>query len=257
MSTRTDYADGEPCWADVTTPDMAASKKFYGSLFGWTFEDSGPEFAGYNLARKGEHTVAGLTPPPPDTPAPPMWNLYLASSNVDETAALAEAAGAKMLMAPMDIPGQGRMLYAFDPTGAAFGVWQAGGHTGAQLFDEPGTLCWAEVNTRDPEAADAFYRALFPYEQEQVGDGAEFDYTMWKVNGVPVCGRMRLPAEFPSDIPPHWMVYFAVDNTDETVAMASTLGGSLRMGPQDSPYGRWAVVSDPHGATFAVIARQD
>ena len=65
--------------------------------------------------------------------------------------------------------------------------------------------------------------------------------------------RGRLPDE----IPAHWMVYFAVADCDATVEKAKELGGQLTFGPMDLPVGRFAVLSDPHGAHFAVIALSD
>ena len=59
MAHRTRYADGEPCWADVTTPDLDAAQRFYGAVFGWQFQGSGPEFGNYTMALKGGRTVAG------------------------------------------------------------------------------------------------------------------------------------------------------------------------------------------------------
>jgi predicted enzyme related to lactoylglutathione lyase len=252
MPERTEYPDGEPCWADVVTPDLDAGCRFYEAVFGWTFTGSGPEFGNYTMCHKDGKLVAGITPPPPgdDGSMPPMWNLYLASANVDETAGRIEQGGGKILMAPMDVPGSGRMAYALDPTGAAIGVWQSAGMFGAQLTAEPGTPCWAELSTRDGVAADAFYRGLFGYEQVQVGDGENFDYSMWKVGEREVAGRQKATDE---STPSHWAVYFAVDDADAAAQRATDNGGRLTYGPDDSPYGRIVGIADPQGAQFYVI----
>jgi hypothetical protein len=63
-----------------------------------------------------------------------------------------------------------------------------------------------------------------------------------------------LDEQMPAELPPHWLVYFAVDDCDAAVAHVSELGGSVKMQPMDVPPGRFAVVSDPHGALFAVMA---
>jgi predicted enzyme related to lactoylglutathione lyase len=60
--------------------------------------------------------------------------------------------------------------------------------------------------------------------------------------------------EMPDEIPAHWLVYFAVEDTDATVAKAEETGGTLRFGPIDIPIGRFAVMTDPNGSAFAVIA---
>ena len=255
MAERSGYADGEPCWADVTTPDLEAGKRFYGAVFGWEFQDTGPDFGHYTMALKDGKEVAAVTPPAPgtDSGVPPAWSTYLASSDAGATAARVEANGGKIIMGPMEIPGSGHMLVGFDPSGAPFGVWQPGGHMGSKLFGEPGALSWAEINTRDGAAADGFYQALFGYQQQQIGDGDTFDYTLWTVDGRQVCGRQKMGADFPAAVPPHWMPYFGVDDADAAIQRITDAGGQVRMGPFDSPYGRVAVIADPHGAVFSII----
>jgi uncharacterized protein len=253
MAERTDYSDGEPCWADVTTPDLDAGTAFYGALFGWDFFDTGPDFGNYTMALKNGKPVAALTPPMQGSGgAPPAWSLYLASSDVAALAAKVEQGGGKILVAPMEIPGSGHMLYAFDPTGAAFGAWQPGEHRGSGYWAEPGALTWTELNTNDGVAADAFYRGLFGYRQQQVGDGVGFDYTIWNLDERTVCGRQQMTGEW-AGIPPHWMVYFGVDDADAAAQRVTDGGGQVRNGPFDSPFGRIVVFTDPAGATASLI----
>jgi predicted enzyme related to lactoylglutathione lyase len=59
---------------------------------------------------------------------------------------------------------------------------------------------------------------------------------------------------FPAEVPPNWLVYFAVADCDAAVARVAELGGSVHVPPTDIPPGRFSVLSDPHGAMFAVIA---
>jgi predicted enzyme related to lactoylglutathione lyase len=278
MPARTSYLDGEPCWADVQTPDPQTTQHFYGALFGWTFRSSGPEFGDYVMCSKDDRLVAGITPPPPGAPANlstrsnlptpsnlstqshlstpshlSTWSVYLATSDIEQTARRVEQAGGKLLTPPMEVPAQGRMLVAMDPTGAAFGAWQAAGHAGAAVEGEPGAASWTELKTRDGAAADAFYRALFPYAQQQIGDGERFDYSVWSIDGEQVSGRHRLGDDIPADVPPHWMVYFAVDDADVAAQTILAAGGELLQGPHDSPYGRLVVAADPLGALFSVV----
>jgi len=253
MVERTTYLNGEPCWADVVAGDVDAAKEFYGALFGWTYAEAGPEFGNYVMAQRHGYPVAGISPPPPGSEqVPSAWTLYLAAHDLDGTASRVHRYGGKIIMGPMEIVDNGRMLFAVDPTGAAFGVWEAGRHTGSQLYGEPGALCWAEVNTRDAEAADTFYRALFDYDQRQLGDGNQFDYTVWSLGGDNRCGRLLMTESW-EGIPPNWMVYFAVDDTDEAADRARLAGGQLQQPPFDSAQGRIAVMADPNGAVFSII----
>lgn len=257
MVERTGYIDGEPCWADVVAPDVAAAKNFYAGLFGWTFLDTGADFGHYVMCLKGGKIVAGISPPMPGSEQlPAAWSLYLMSHDLDGTAGRIEEGGGKVLVAPMDIPYNGRMLFATDPSGAAFGAWEPAQHTGAQLFDEHGALCWAEVNSREPGPTDAFYRSLFGYRQTRLESGDDqFDYAAWSLGDAdPVAGRLTMTDAW-DGIPPHWMVYFATDDTDAACERVRAGGGQVQHGPFDSPQGRIAVIVDPNGAVFTVISR--
>jgi len=256
MVERSGYVDGEPCWADLVAPDLAAAERFYSTLFGWTFLDTGADFGHYVMCLKDGKVVAGMSPPMPGAEqTPAAWSLYLMSHDLEDTARRVDAGGGKVIVAPMDIPNNGRMLFALDPSGAAFGAWEPGQHTGSQLFDEDGALCWAEVNTRDPDAVDAFYQGLFGYRQTRVEADEQFDYTAWSLgNADPVAGRLTMTEAW-EGIPPHWMVYFAAADTDRAAERVQAAGGQVQHGPFDSPHGRIAVVVDPNGAVFTMISR--
>jgi hypothetical protein len=255
MSERSSYVAGTPSWVDETVPDLEAAKAFYSGLFGWECETGPEEFGFYTLCRKGGRNVAGLMPEMPDSSAPPMWNTYLATDDADATAAAAKAGGATVVAEPMDVGEQGRMFFALDPTGAGIGFWQARQHTGAQRVNEPGALSWNELLTRDTAAAETFYRSLFPYEFEPMGDGeGGFDYSVLKLGDSMVGGRMPMPEMVPAEVPSYWLPYFGVEDTDASLAWAVEHGASVQRPAADSPYGRMAVLSDPFGASFAIIS---
>ena len=125
MVERSGYVDGEPCWADLVAPDLAAAQRFYSTLFGWTFLDTGPDFGHYVMCLKDGKAVAGMSPPMPGAEqTPAAWSLYLMSHDLEDTARRVDTGGGKVIVAPMDIPSNGRMLFALDPSGAAFGAWE-------------------------------------------------------------------------------------------------------------------------------------
>ncbi len=156
----TQYDNGVPNWVDLGSPDVAASKQFYSQLFGWEPVDGGPDSGGYLIFHKDGAAVAGAGPLQ-GPGQPPSWSVYIATDDADATAAKVEAAGGKVLMAPMDVMDQGRMAVFMDPAGAAFGVWQKITFPGAQLQQEPGAISWVELATRDSERATQFYTAVF------------------------------------------------------------------------------------------------
>jgi uncharacterized protein len=247
------YATGTPCWVDVTSTDLDRSVEFYTRLFGWEAQrDPRPEAGGYTMFTLRGKNVAAASPVWQEG-MPSVWTTYLASDDVDATAAKAREAGGNVLMEPFDVLDAGRMTVIQDPTGAIFGVWQAGQHHGAQLANEPGSLNWNELNTRDTEATSRFYEAVFGVEIDmQELEGAA--YGVVKVGGRSVAGIRRLdaPAE---QVPPHWQTVFAVADCDAALTDVQELGGRKLTEPLEVPsIGRFALVQDPVGASFQVIA---
>jgi len=247
---RSNYQSGVPCWVDLMTTDLPTAQRFYAEVFGWEVEDMGEEFGHYGMATLRGKRVAGIGPVPPGQ-SMSSWNTYLATNNLDATAAKAKDASGTIVVAPMDIGDAGRMAMLQDPAGALVGFWQPGTNTGAQLVNEPGALCWNEVHVRDGDAADSFYGAVFGYETEQLE--GDLDYKMYKVDGNAICGRLAMSGEAAEEMPSMWLCYFAVESTDAALDQIRASGGSVMFGPEDTPYGRMAQCADPAGAGFAVI----
>jgi uncharacterized protein len=249
------FSEGVPCWADVALPDLTAGRRFYGELFGWTFQDQGEVFGHYTMAqRDGKNTAALMPKMEPSMPT--AWSVYMASEDAAKAAARIRQAGGQVAFGPDAVGDSGVMLGAIDPGGAFFGVWQAGSHPGFGVVNEPGAFCWAENHTRDAEAVDSFYETVFGYDAQQIGDGTGFDYKVWTLPGDPeaqVAGRMRRGDDLPADVPSAFQVYFVVADCDDAAATVRRLGGQVVMAPEDSPFGRMAIVADDQGAHFAVI----
>lgn len=254
MTTRDEpWPQGTPCWVDGMVPDAKAGKEFYSELFGWEMAETGEEYGGYLMANLSGRPVAGLGPTPPDSPVPPVWTTYIAVDDVDAITSKITDHGGQLMMGPMDVMSEGRMAVVADPTGAVFGLWQADNHKGAGIVNEPGALTWNECMTRDYDRARQFYADVFGYDLEEIGDDT-FKYTVLNLHGNTVGGVGEMPSELPAEVPPHWMSYFAVSDTDQTLEHASKLGATVRMPAQDTPYGRMAVVEGAQGEMFAVIS---
>jgi hypothetical protein len=113
-----------------------------------------------------------------------------------------------------------------------------------------GQFVWYELTTPDIDAAKRFYPRFTGWETQAF----DKDYTMWTTGGIPHAGLFRLGDEMRQQgIPPNWMAYIEASDVDETVAKATSLGGTVVHGPGDIPgTGRFAVLQDPQGATFGV-----
>lgn len=256
MSERSGYSPGTPCWIDLGTPDQDAATKFYGALFGWSVEEdeNAEQTGGYRTAQLRGKPVGGVMRLMQEG-QPPAWLTYVAVEDADATTAKAREAGGAVHVEPMSVLDYGRMAVIADPTGAAFGIWQAGKHTGAEVVNEPGAFSWTEINTRDPEAARSFYSEVFGWSLEDKEFEGVGTYTTIEVDGQAVGGLVDITDRVPAEVPAHWLVYFGIEDVDETAAKAGGLGGEVAVGPMDIPgVGRFAVLRDPFGAVFAVIA---
>lgn len=256
MSRRDGYEPGTPCWVDLMSPDVDASISFYTALFGWDAEDQYDDEGNriYTNLMRGGDLVAGLGGQTPEMQgAPPMWNTYVATTDVDATSARVEAAGGTVMMPGMDVMDQGRMAIYSDPTGAVVSVWQAGVHKGADVCNEPGAWSWNELMTRDIDTATAFYADVFDWSYEPMDMPMG---TYYVVKGGDEGGRgglMAMPPGMPDAVPNHWTVYFMVDDADATIARARELGGQVVQGPDDAPVGRLATLHDPMGGSFMIL----
>ncbi|MEI2715253.1 MAG: VOC family protein [Nocardioides sp.] len=247
------YKQGVPNWIEHSSADPAASKEFYGRLFGWEYDDQPmgetPAEGVYSLAGIDGDTVAGLGPVMGD--APPSWGVYLAADDVDAAVERATQAGAVVLAGPFDVFDAGRMAWVADPQGAVVGLWQARNHIGSQRANEPGTNIWNELVTTDIEAATQFYQATVGLDADTQDWPGMGSYTTWQVDGESVGGACP---PFVEGMPPHWNVYFNVEDADATSAQAQGLGAQVVQAPFDVPgVGRMAVLQDPQGAYFNLM----
>jgi uncharacterized protein len=304
MPERDGYSPGVPCWVDASEPDPEAAVDFYGGLFGWEFEEAMPPGSeGKYLIARGEAAsssifdlsgelrsgdVAAIRSILEGAPPAAMWNTYFWVDSADDAAAKVRDAGGAVVVEPFDFLDACRTAGFTDPEGAAFSVWEAKEHKGAELVNDPGAVVFNNLNTRDVEAARSFYGSLFGWQTAGIGGGAEG----WTLPGYgdwlerehhPGLRRQMAEAGAPegfedvvgsiipipvnqADTPAHWSVTFASADADATAAKATELGGKVIVAPFDAPWStptytiRMTVIADPQGATFSAsmfIANND
>jgi predicted enzyme related to lactoylglutathione lyase len=272
MAERDGYIPGVPCWVDTNQPDPEAAVAFYGGLFGWEFEDVMPADAPghYFIGRIRGGDVAAVSSVPEGAPPSATWNTYVWVDDADATTAAARAAGGTAVSEPFDVMDAGRMAVLLDPEGAAFCVWQAKNHRGAQVVNEHGALNFNGLATRDRAAAEAFYGAIFGWKTLDIPSGITWTLSAYGDHleeatpglreqmaqmGAPdgfidvVAALEPIPAG-DTDTAAHWSVTFGVDDADAIAAKAVELGGKVVSEPADGPWVRSAVLQDPQGATF-------
>lgn len=250
MPVQTDpWPAGSPSWVDLAVPDIAAARQFYGAVLGWEFADSGPEYGGYVTCSRNGATTAGLSPL--FAPGMPVaWTLYIASDDAAATAAAVADAGGTVAFGPIDVMGQGTMAVAADPTGAAFGIWQAGTNPGYRLHSEPGGLVWEHAVVPDSSVAREFYTRVFDWSYGELGN----DQYTFAVGDRPLGGLGGTGNSSGETTHTGWALWFGVADCDEAARVAAHHGGKVVGVPEDTPFGRQARLMDPAGAEFFVMA---
>lgn len=273
MSERSEYPPGVPCWVDSSQPDPGAVLAFYAGLFGWELENAMPAGSGgeYHMGRIRGGDVAAIGSVPDGAPPGAMWNSYVAVASADESVDQVGAAGGSVLQAPFDVMDAGRMAVVADTEGAVLCVWEAKENIGATVVNEAGALVFNGLASRDLDAAQAFYGAVFGWKLLSIPAGR-----MWMLPGygdhleqltpgmregmaqmgapdgfIDVVAQVA-PIAAGDSTPPHWSVTFATDDVQATVTRVRELGGEVLEPPADAPWVRNATVRDPGGAVFVV-----
>jgi uncharacterized protein len=243
------FAEGVPCWLEAQLSDVEAGKRFYGELFGWTFEAA---HATSTWAYSEGLAVAALVPKR-DGRMPTVWTVHFATHDAEGMVRRIREAGGQVITTPVPVGTYGTMALAADPEGAVFGLWEGAEHAGFERRYEPGTFCRAELYSRDPEAVAPFYEdvPLGGLGEEGAGTpGAAADDA-----GTEDFGRSAVRDVFAAEMPPHFLAHFAVEDCETVLGTVIGLGGRIQVAPFDTSYGVVAVVTDNQGASFAVLQR--
>ena len=242
----------KPVWVDLSSKDPAAAQQFYGQLFGWQVEvNPDPQYGGYGIARVNGGDAAGIggTQSPEQ---PTAWALYIGTDDIDRLAERVQSAGGTVVAPPFAVGDQGRMAVFQDPSGAFISAWEATRMGGFQTHG-PNAYGWAELNARGVDRVLPFYENVFGWTSRRSEIAGGPDYVEFQLDGESVAGAWEMNANVPAEVPSYWIVYFAVDDVDTAHRKALDLGGREMVAPQDFPGGRFALVTDPQGASFGLL----
>lgn len=290
------YAEGAPCWIDAQLPDVEAGKRFYGGLFGWTFEPFVP-FAptdltvptdltdltdrseGLQEAVEGPYAdalraclygepVAALVPKR-DGRMPTVWTVYFATPDARDMADRIRKGGGQIVTAPVRVGQYGIGALVADPEGAVFGLWQAGTHPGfgrrRGTRGAGGTGGTGGAGGADGAGGTGGGVGTFGWVELYARDTATaeafypglFHDALFGPGATREFGRAHISDVFPAEMPPHFLVHFGVRDCEALLGTVARLGGRVRVPPFETSYGRVAVVSDNQGASFALFERRD
>jgi predicted enzyme related to lactoylglutathione lyase len=238
---------------------MSEAREFYRRLFRWQSVDidtqGGPPYAHFTLEDK---TVAGLGQMKPemlDRRLPAMWNSYINVDDIEATCAQVTQLGGQIIVPVTKVLDAGSLTFIRDPTGAQVGLWQKERHFGAVLHQDYHCFCWNELCTRNVDQAAEFYGHLLGWEFSEYPSQLGKYYVVR--NRDEECNGMLQIDQRWGEMPPCWMVYFAVHSVDITVDQVRQLGGHVLVHPFDIEEGRFAVVADGQGAMFDLVQMKD
>lgn len=256
MGKRTEHAPGTFSWIELATSDQDAAKRFYGGVFGWSYDDmplGDGSGAVYSLAMVDGSRAAAISPQQEGDPSPPHWNNYVTVASADETAGKATGAGGTALAEPFDVMDLGRMAVLRDPAGAVYCIWEPKENNGAEVVNEVGAFTWNELGTPDVEGAKSHYADVFgwTYEAMDMGDGLSYEIIK---NGERSNGGIRPQSEEEqAQAPPFWMPYIAAASLEDAIGKIKEHGGDTIMDPIEmSPEAKFVAAHDPQGAFFSV-----
>jgi predicted enzyme related to lactoylglutathione lyase len=224
------------------------------------------EHGGYRIASAASGTgVAGIMTPPPGAPAQAGWMIYFGVDDTDAFAARITELGGAIRFGPMDIPHVGRFAVATDPQGIGFTVMTGNSAEDSRAFlqqpDCDGHGVWIELATPDPDAAFAFYGALFGWTKAgAMPMGPMGDYAFIGAAAAPGCpeGQATGPGAIMSSTatgaPARWNWYVHVADIDAALARVAAGGGTLAQGPDQIPGGEFSAnIVDPQGHAIGLV----
>jgi uncharacterized protein len=242
---------GKFVWADLVTDDVAGARKFYGGMFGWSFQENG----NYTIALNDQRPLAGMfqRPRPTDRPGQPRWFGYISVASVSKAQRAVTGAGGKVLAPPQKFPKRGEQAVFADAEGAVFGVVKSSSGDPEDFLADPGDWIWIQLLSHDGHKASEFYRAIGGYEIiENSTPGKLSDYVLSSKGYARATVRtIRTDNE---KARPTWLPFVRVKNVGESVALAKQLGGRALIEPKPAILnGKAAVIADPAGAAIGIL----
>lgn len=243
---------GKFVWAELVTDDLAVATRFYGGLFGWTFQ----EVDGYATAYNHDEPVAGMFYYPREKTATgkPRWFGYISVADVKKTGQSVLAGGGKVRAPLRKLPGQDAEAMVFaDPEGALFGVVHFAEGDPEDYLADTGDWIWIQLLTRDVHKAGNFYQRVANYELVKNGQINGEDQFLLASEGYARAAVMAISPKR-QDVKPCWVPSLRVDNVAATIAKAQQLGGAVLVTPRPDLFaGRAAVIADPSGGAVGIM----
>jgi len=243
---------GQFVWYDLLTNDLQGAKRFYGGLFGWTFDDGGEESPVFTTILHHGRPIGGIaaTQEMRRDVNVSQWVSNLSVADVDQAVETVRRLGGTVEAEPQELPNRGRVAVVRDNQRALLALVSS--PTGDPPLDrtEVGGWFWTELWTRDAGASLAFYQELGGYQHIEYDGGTGGDYYMLQRAEDNVAGVLAYNLE---TVEPNWLPYILVEDPVSLVERVEELGGRVLFPPNpDIREGSVAVIADPSGAAVTI-----
>jgi predicted enzyme related to lactoylglutathione lyase len=234
---------GKFVWFDLVTDDPDQARRFYADLFGWQIEEGD---GGYYLGRNLGVPIAGLTlhENREEEAGESLWLATLSVADVDAAVSLVKSRGGQVVVEAAEVEERGRLAVVRDPAGAPVVLARARGGDPPDGRIPPGSWMWTDLFTHDSEASIRFYGELVGYRTKRVDLGGGDEYELLLSGRRPRAGVVEVPW---TEVEPNWLPYLRVEDVDQAVSHALSLGAELAIREDDV-----AILLDPTGAAFGV-----
>ena len=251
----TEHHVGKVVWADLVTPDLGAAERFYGGLFGWTFQTIHTGKSDYAVALVNGRPVGGLFQKaiPAGEHRQSAWLTFVAVRDVDSVKRAALAQGAKVVSDSKSYPSRGRQAVLSDPEGAVFAILASSSGDPPDFLAASGEWIWSSLLARNPGTEAAFYQQVLSYDVFDLASDDGLEHVILSSDDFARASVNAMPGD-PARRHAHWLNFIRVDNTVDMVAKVTAMGGRVLVEPHvDRHGGQVAVVADPAGAPFGLM----
>ena len=247
------YLPGKFVWFDLVTDDLAATRAFYGAVFGWQFETIGDPPQSYTVIRNAQQNMAGafLHPRATGTAGGARWLPLISVDDPARAVQYTEQQGGKVLVPPTDRPRRGTHALLRDPEGAVFGILRSATGDPPDTPVDDGDFFWLDLLAQDPAREAEFYRNLAGYSvtSEHVGTGV--DRLVLSSGRYARAAVAQMSARVKK---PGWLPYVLVNDVPGTLQKVTQAGGRVLVEPRPELLdGNLAVIADPRGGVLGII----
>ncbi len=237
-------------WHDLITPDLNASKNFYGKIFNWTFSDVNFKGLKYTTIYNKGKIIGGMIEIKSAKNSTWISSLPLSNEDLSERIKSVVGYGAKVLLPPVKLPGRGKQIVFEGMQGEEFSLISENEYTSKMDTEETeGNWFGIELWATDVVKAKEFYEKAFEVDIEKTVYNNK-DYWLFSLNSKILAGMINNPVINQGS---QWVPYIKINDPSKIISKVEGSSGSILLAPStEFREGKIGIIEDPHGAIIAI-----